>query len=175
MQIVAPPIPVTGVSLNKSSATVNVGANVNLNDIIAPTNATNNKVTWTTSDPTVATVSSSGKVVGVSAGTATITVITVDGSITSSCPVTVLNLVPVTGVSLNKSSATVNVGANVNLNDIIAPTNATNNKVTWTTSDPTVATVSSSGKVVGVSAGIATITVTTVDGSITSSCTITVH
>ena len=80
---------VTGVSLNKTSTAIEVGANETLVATVAPENATNKKVTWESSAPTIATVNENGKVVGVAEGTAVITVKTVDGEFTATCNVTV--------------------------------------------------------------------------------------
>lgn len=84
------------------------------------------------------------------------------------------NTILPTGVSLNKSITTIDVGANETLTGTIAPDNATNKNVTWKSSNTGVATVDTNGKVVGVSAGTTVITVTTVDGSKTASCTVNV-
>lgn len=82
-------IHVTGVSLNKTSTTIQVGFATTLTATITPSNATNKSVTWTSSNTSVATVSSTGKVSGKSAGTATITCKTNDGGYTAICIVTV--------------------------------------------------------------------------------------
>jgi len=82
------PVAVTGVTLNKTSLSLTVGGTETLTPIIAPGNATNKAVIWSTSNATIATVSS-GIVTAVSAGTATITVTTTDGSKTATCAVTV--------------------------------------------------------------------------------------
>jgi quinol monooxygenase YgiN len=84
-------------------------------------------------------------------------------------------LVNVTGVSLNKTVLTLNVGANEILSATLAPANATNTNVTWSSSNPAVATVDANGNVVGVNSGSADITVTSVDGSKTAICTVTVN
>jgi hypothetical protein len=82
--------------------------------------------------------------------------------------------VSVTGVTLNKTSTSIPVGSTEQLTATIAPANATNQNVTWSTSDAGKATVSLSGLVKAVAAGTATITVTTVDGGFTATCTVTV-
>lgn len=87
----------------------------------------------------------------------------------------VIRSITVKGVSLNKKITTINVGANETLTATIAPTSATNQNVTWKSSKPSVATVDSNGKIVGVKAGKAAITVTTVEGSKTATCTVTVR
>lgn len=79
-----------------------------------------------------------------------------------------------TSVSVSPSTASVEVGNTVQLTETVLPNNATNKSVTWSSSNPSVATVDSDGLVTGVSAGNATITVTTVDGGLTDTCAITV-
>ena len=79
---------VTGVTLNKNSTTIAVGGDETLTATVSPNNATNKNVTWSSSNTSVATVSN-GTVSGVAAGSATITVTTVDGSFTATCTVTV--------------------------------------------------------------------------------------
>lgn len=81
--------------------------------------------------------------------------------------------VPVTGVSLDKSTDSVEIGSTTTLTETVAPSNATNKTVSWSTSNSSVATVSN-GVVTGVSAGSAVITVTTQDGGFTDTCTVTV-
>ena len=78
--------------------------------------------------------------------------------------------VAVTGVSLNKNSAEKYLGyGNINLTATVSPSNATNQSVTWSSSNPEVATVNN-GLVTPVSAGLTNITVTTVDGNKTANC-----
>lgn len=81
--------------------------------------------------------------------------------------------VPVTGVSLI-SSTTVGVGKSITLTANVLPSNASNKSVTWKSNKTSVATISSTGRVTGVSEGTAVITVTTVDGGFTDTCTVTV-
>jgi hypothetical protein len=82
--------------------------------------------------------------------------------------------VPVTGVSLNQSSISLTVGGSETLTATVAPKNATNKAVTWSTSNETKATVAANGKVTAVAVGTAIITVTTKDGRQTDACTVTV-
>ena len=171
-------VPVTGVSLDKTSLTLTTGKSGTLTATVAPANASNKAVTWASDNTSVATVDQNGKVTAVSAGTATITVTTVDGSKTATCTVTVedeIVTVPVTGVSLDKTSLTLTTGKSDTLTATVAPANASNKAVSWASSNTSVATVDQNGKVTAVSAGTATITVTTVDGSKTATCTVTVE
>jgi len=82
--------------------------------------------------------------------------------------------VPVTGVTMSPTTASIAVAGTTQLTATIAPTNATNKTVTWTTSNSSLATVSASGLVTGVAAGSPVITVTTQDGSKTATCNIVV-
>ena len=83
--------------------------------------------------------------------------------------------VSVTGVTLDKTTLSLEVGDTAQLTATVAPDNATNKGVTWNSSAPGVATVDTSGKVTAVSVGTATITVTTKDGEKTATCTVTVE
>lgn len=83
------PISVTGVSLDKTEASVEEGANVQLAATVAPSNATNKTVTWKSEDETIATVDNTGKVTGVAAGTVNIIATTADGAKTAQCALTV--------------------------------------------------------------------------------------
>lgn len=265
-----PVVAVTGVTASPATASVRVGITVQLSASIAPSNATNQGVTWTSSNTAVATVSANGLVSGITAGTATITVKTNDGNKTSTSAITVtpastftvhfykpsawatpiniywwsalpagvladgvwpgvattsegnnwykytftnvsstnlifngngsdinktVNLnragtdgwyyngawynsqpatIAVTGVTLNTGAVTVAVGATSQLTATVAPANATNKTVNWTSSNVGVASVSATGLVTGVGGGTSTITATTQDGNKTAICTITV-
>ena len=152
-----------------------MGGSETLTATVAPADATNQKVTWKSDKPEIATVDANGKVTGVKAGEATITVTTEDGGKTATCKVTVSDTeIKVTGVTLNKTALTLNIGASETLSATVAPADATNKKVTWKSSDAAVATVDTNGKVTAVKAGEATITVTTEDGGKTATCKVTV-
>ncbi len=88
--------------------------------------------------------------------------------------VTTISNVAVTGVTVSPTSTTLTAGGTQQLTATIAPANATNKSVTWTTNNASVATVSNSGLVTGVAAGSAIITVTTADGNKTATNSITV-
>ncbi|MCR5475823.1 MAG: Ig-like domain-containing protein, partial [Lachnospiraceae bacterium] len=165
-------IKVKSVKLNKSKANVNVGATITLKPVITPKDATNQEVTWKSSNKKVATVSSDGVVKGKKKGTATITVKTKDGGKKASCKVTVKKgkTVKVKSVSLNKSDEELYVGESLPLKATVKPNNATNKKVTWKSSNTKVATVSSTGKVTAKGEGDAVITVRTKDGGKTAKC-----
>ena len=156
------PIHVTSVKLNKSSTTLVVGESETLTATVLPADATDKSVTWTSSDSSVATVNSNGTITAVAIGTATITVKTNDGGKTATCWVSVTP-VHVTRISLNKTSTTLVVGNTETLTATVLPEDATDKSVTWTSSNSSVATVNSNGKITAVGQGNATIIATSVD------------
>ncbi len=159
-----------------SSTNLTVGSTRILSATVLPSNATNKNVTWSSSNASVASVSSTGVVTAVGAGTATITATTVSGSKTSTCAVTSVSATVIpTSVSISGCpGSNMAIGNTANLNETVSPSNATNKNVTWSSSNTSVATVSNTGLVTAVAAGSATITVTTVSGSKTSTCGVTV-
>ncbi len=164
---------VASVSLNKGEITLDEGESQTLVATVSPDNATDKSVSWTSSDTAVATVDQNGKVTAVKAGSATITVKTTDGGKTATCAVTVI--ARVASVSLNKGNITLNIGETATLVATVSPDNATDKSVSWTSSDPAVATVDQNGKVTAVKAGNATITVKSTDGDKTATCAVTVN
>jgi len=165
-------VPVTSVSVTPATLPLGVGATYQLAATVNPSNATNKNVTWSSSNPGIATVSPSGLVTVVTSGSVTITATTVDGGKTGSSVVTVI--VPVTSVSVTPATLPLGVGTTYQLTATVSPSNATNQNVTWNSSNPGIATVSPSGLVTAVASGSATITVTTVDGGRVNSSTINV-
>lgn len=167
-------IAVTSVTLNKSSTSIVRGSTETLTATVAPSNATNKTINWTSSNSNIATVSSAGIVTAVATGSATITATSADNNTKyATCTVTVTPKT-VTGVSLDKASLSLGVGDDYTLIATVTPSDADDKSVSWTSSATSVATVNSSGKVTAVAAGTATITVTTTSGGHTATCTVTV-
>ena len=167
----------TGISLNKTSTSLTVGATESLVATVTPSNATNKTVSWESSNTSVATVDQNGKVTAKAAGTANITATTTDGSnLSATCKVTVTSsTVLATGISFNKPSMSLAVGNTETLVATVTPSNATNKNVTWSSSNTSVATVDQNGKVTAKTVGTANITATTTDGTnLTATCQVTV-
>lgn len=162
--------PVTSVTLDKTSLTINVGKTSTLTPTVKPSSASIKTVTWSSSDNDVATVSSKGVITAKGPGYATITVKTKDNSKTDTCRVLVIQ--PVSSVKLNKTSGSIEVGDTYTLKATVKPSNASNQAVKWSTSNKKVATVDNNGKITAVGKGTAIITVKTVDGSKTATCTV---
>lgn len=165
--------PVTNVKLNAHTISWNVGKKAHFRPTVTPTTASNISVKYTSSNRRVATVDSNGLLTAVGKGTCTVTCTAADGSgKKDTCKVTVKQ--PVRKLTISGGSS-VNEGSSIELKAVAAPSNATNKNVTWSSSDKTVAKVSSTGKVTALKAGKATIKCTAKDGSrVAASKTVTV-
>ena len=153
--------PVTSLSLNAHEFSVERGKRVPLTASVEPADATNKKLTWTSSDKSVATVDSKGRVTGKKAGTCTITATAKSGA-SVSCTVTVTQ--PVTKVVIDKSSLTLDKGLTYSITPAVKPDDATDKTITYTSSDASVASVDEGGLVTALRAGKATITATAQSG-----------
>lgn len=165
-------IPVTGVSLDLLNLDLNTGATRQLVAIVAPAHATNQELTWASSHPGVATVDGEGLVEGVSSGQTQISVHTVDGGHFAFCLVNVKEAV--TGLSLAPSTVLLSSGQSTTIHATILPDDATNQAVTWQSSDSQIATVDGAGVVTARGEGQVTITATTDDGGFQDTCLVTV-
>ena len=169
-------IPITEISLDKSSATLTEGETTTIVATVLPENTTDSKsVSWSSSNSEVATVDANGTVTAKRAGTAVITATSTNGK-TAGCTVTVSKKeIPITEISLDKSSATLTEGETTTLTATVLPENTTYGKsVKWSSSNVAVATVDLMGKVTAKRAGTAIITATSENGK-TASCTVTVN
>jgi uncharacterized protein YjdB len=161
--------PVTGISINKTSLTLVKGQTYTLLAKVLPSNATNKRVTWSSSNTKVATVNSSGKVTCVSSGDVIIRVRSVNNTTrTTICKIKVTQ--PVTSISLSEKSITLLKGKTFPLKATISPKNATDKRVTWSSNNTKVAKVTQNGVITAVSPGTASIKVTTVNSKRASIC-----
>ena len=161
----------TKVQLSETNLSINKGETTTLILTVTPQNFTD-EVTWKSSNTNVVTISDAGVVTAKAAGTATIRVTV--GSVSASCKVTVLQ--PVTSISLNKSSLTLEGGDSFTLVASVYPSDAYNKQVKWSTSDERVASIDQQGNVTATGKGKATITAMAADGSgVYRNCTITVN
>ncbi|WP_167954625.1 Ig-like domain-containing protein [Anaerosporobacter faecicola] len=153
---------VTGLQLNYDKKTIYKGKTFTLKATVTPNGATNANVTFESSNEKVCTVSSKGKVTGKKVGTAIITVTTKEKGYKAFCVVTVKQ--NVTSIKLNYTSYKLGYKKSVQLKATVTTT-ASNKKLKWTSSNPSVATVNSSGKVTAKKYGTTTITAAAQDGS----------
>ena len=163
-------ISVTGISLDKTSLTLDKGKTETLTATITPSDATNKNVTWKSSDESVVTVAD-GVVTAVGKGSATVSVTTEDGKYSAECYVKVN--VPVTSVTLDQKSLTLDKGETTKLVATVNPSDASNKAVTWTSTNTSVVTVVD-GVVTAVGKGSAIVKVVTVDGNKVAACSVTV-
>ena len=165
----------TAISLTGTYSSISIGSTSQLTVNYTPSETNVKNITFTSSNENIATVSSTGLITGVAQGNATITATAqaASGTVSNTFNV-IVTPISVTGVTLDNSSTSVKVGKTITLVATVSPSNATNKSVTWTSSNTAIATVSSAGVVTGVAAGSATITVKTVDGNKTATCTVTV-
>ena len=163
---------VSSLILSDTSITLKKGDSKKLSVAISPDDATNKTFTWSSGDTNIAIVDNMGKITAVNGGSTVITVTSIYGKIAATCSVNVT--VAVQSVSLDKSELTLIKGQTATLNATIVPSDATTKDVSWASSNISAVTVDN-GSIKAVGVGIATISVTTSDGSKVASCTVTVE
>ncbi len=164
---------VAGITLNYREKTIDIGETFVLKATVLPSDANDRGVTFTSSNPAVATVDANGLVTGVSGGTTIIVVRTNDRGLIATCTVTVRQ--DVTKITFDVTDIYLPKGETRKISYTIEPPNATISDLEWSSSDPSIAFVDSEGYVHGVALGEVTITATAKDGSkISATCKVTV-
>ena len=161
-------VKLTSIKFSSTAVGLSVGESRQLTPTVLPSNA-KYTLTWSINDESVATISQDGLLVGKAEGAADLKVMA-DNGVYTMLRVVVSKPTP-TSVSVSPTSLSVTEGESRYLSATVYPSNA-NQSVTWSSSNTSVATVTSSGKVIGVKAGIAVITVKTSNGK-TATCTVT--
>ncbi len=165
-------VDVESISLNTSSVNLLLNESKDLIVTFNPAGATDKKVSWSSSDTGVATVSSGGTVQAVGVGTAIITVRSSNGK-TATCTVSVSSsTVNVESIELDRNALSLTVGASGVLIATIKPLNATNKTIVWESDNTQIVTVDNSGRVFGISTGSAKITAKA--GSFSAICNVSV-
>ena len=152
---------VSGIKFDKKKITMEKGDSYGIVYRVTPSNATNKKVSWHSNNTAVATVKD-GVITAIKTGNAIITATTKEGGYSATCAVKVIQ--PVSSVNLQYQSLTLNVGVAKTVTAYVRPITATNKKVVWSSSDKSVATVSTVGKVRAVGPGSCTIYCKSADG-----------
>ncbi len=163
---------VTGIRLDQSNINMNVGETFRLTYVLAPVNASNTAVTFTSTNQSIATVNNTGVISARGVGQTAIIVKTNDGGHMATCLVNVGRVA--TAVKLDATSIVLNVGDYYNFETTITPADSTDTTLTWEVSDKSVAVVSNKGKVIAKKAGVSVIMAKTKSGS-TAYCTVTVQ
>ncbi len=164
-------------SLSFAQENVSVKKNKTLGLVVEvkPTELSSTKLTWKSSDSSIATVDENGVVKGLMEGTVTITVTSTNGK-KATCTVTVTeDTIPVEEIHLSVGNETINVGNEKQISATVVPIHATDRELVWTSSDTSIATVDANGIVRGIKAGTVTITAKTKDGKVKATCTVTVE
>lgn len=175
--ITPPEILAESISIEPSSATLEVDDEIQLDIVVEPSGAKVPAITWKSLNEKFVEVDSDGIVTAIAAGNARVRATTADGKLSATCTIKVIEpvipSVPVTGVSLDITQKELNVGEKFTLTATITPDNADVKDVNWTSSNNSVAKVTNA-LVEAVGEGSAVITVTTVDGKKTATCSVTV-
>lgn len=172
--VVTVTVPVKGVSIDETELKLSLGSSHQLKAETIPANATDQVLVWSSSNPQVAEVNQEGLVTALALGKADITVAAGDSQYSAVCKVEV-TAISVTGVTVNITTAELLKGDKTQLTATVAPGNATDKSLTWSSSNTKVASVDASGLVTATGPGSAIITVTTTDGAKTAQCSITVY
>ena len=164
------------IEFDEDEIELKAGETYQLKPYISPSDATNKKLKYTSSDTKVAEVSASGLVTAKSEGEAKIRAAATDGSDEYAvCYVTVTGKAKVTGITLDRTSAEVKRGEKLTLNVTVSPSYASNKKVVWKSANTKIATVDANGSVTAKAPGRTKITVTSSENSsYQASCTVTV-
>lgn len=168
-------VPVEDVKISNTKIDLNLTNNktYKLTATVIPKNATNQAVTWKSTDTKVAKVNATGTVTAVGAGSCLVVVTTKDGGYVKTCRVNVTGI-SVDSVVLNESIVATNVGKKIKLKATISPKNATNKKLTWSSSNTKILKVDKNGLVSAVGVGKATIKVVSQDSGVSDTCRFTV-
>ena len=173
------PIHVTGMALDKDTVYLSVRAQDTITAHIQPANALNKKVTWASTNPSFASVEmltdTTAVVTGKTVGMAMIVGETTDGGLKDTCYIYVQSPMALTDAKLEKHKTRIELDKTDTLKVVFTPANATNKKVTWTSDDPTIATVDSVGVVKALKSGITHIRMVTDEGAFKDSCEVTAY
>ncbi len=165
-------VEVTGVMLSKNEITIKVDDEENIYATVVPSNASNQTISWSSSNEKIVLVSQ-GKIKGIAVGKTTIIAKSNNGK-SATITVTVENkTINVEKITLNKSKTSIVIGNTETLNATISPDNASNKSITWSSSNEKIASVSN-GIITPKRTGKVTITALNSDGSIKASCEVTI-
>jgi uncharacterized protein YjdB len=158
-------IPVTSLTLDSTSANVFVGATIQLNATITPAKASNKLVVWTSSDTTVAKVSDNGTISGITQGDVIVKATSADNpAIAAQVSVHVANVLA-SGLTLQPAAVIIGEKDTLQVKATFLPANTSIKKITWSSSNTTLATIDSTGLITAIKPGMLTITANTRDGS----------
>lgn len=169
-------VPCEGVSLDQRTAQLFTGDSIQLSAEVLPTQATNKTCVWSSSDESIVKVSQTGLAQAAGEGTAIVRVTALNGRFEASCEITVESRRPVETILFDRQELKLGVGSKARLAATVIPENATDARVSWRSSDESVATVDDTGLVSALYEGEAEITAVALDGSgVMAVCPVTVY
>ena len=167
--------PITGISIKSDELIIAQGEKLIPLIALTPPSTFDRNVIWSIDDPSVASIDPyTGEITGLSLGTATITVVSLENEeIRDEC-IVIVKAIAVTGVKIDwEAPIVLSPGQTEILTATVLPANANNREVTWKSENPEFVTVdSNTGKITAIAVGTAIITVTTVEGNYTDQCTV---
>lgn len=173
-EVTVKPVPVESITLSNIYVKLAVNEYAQITATILPANATNKTVEWSIADETIATVSATGRITANAKGETVLTATTADERKTATCVVIVEEIdIPVVSIQIVEGNVSVDIDATFDFTVAFTPESPSNTTVFWTSSDPTVATISG-GKVTALKAGVTEIQAVTGNGK-TSTITLTVN
>ena len=164
-------IPIVSIALDETTKIMYVGQSARLSYVILPNNASTNTVTWTSTNPSVATVDATGKVSAKSVGSTVIILKALDGGHSIYCTITVKQVA--TGIKFDVTELNLKTGESYYLKPTLTPKGSTDNDIVWESSDTKIAIVDDNGKVIAKDAGTAIIMARTEVGGV-AYCKVTV-
>ncbi len=173
---VPPDVPVTGLRVEPDSADLEVGERLSLRAVLSPSNTTDKRVSWSVSKPSVASTDASGNILALAEGTTFVRATAADGIHSADCTIRVTRAAVLpTALALTPKSLLLTVDESAALAVSFTPPETTERDVTWSTSNPAVATVLG-GSVQAVGVGTARITATSAaDAGVRAVCSVTVR
>ncbi|MBP1040016.1 Ig domain-containing protein [Vagococcus sp. BWB3-3] len=175
------PTVITNIQLSQNTLTTAVGQTHQFTAAVEPSNAANSKLTWISTDPSIVRVTQTGQITSLKEGKASIIAEASDGSrVYDYCDVTVLKggtlpnpSVPATKIIINPGSMKIKAGYSAQLYAKVEPTNALLTDVTWSSTNETIASIDSKGKITANSKGVVLVTAAT--GSVSNTIVVTVN
>lgn len=158
--------------LSHTSLVMDIFETTTITHSVLPENAANKTVTWASSNPAVVSVRN-GVLIAVAGGTATIECSATDGSgVKATISVIVTQFIRVTSIKLSESNSNLMIGQSKQLVATVLPIDASMQSVTWSSSNPEIATVSANGVVTALQPGLATISATSMDNGFVTATTL---
>ncbi|MDR1564458.1 MAG: Ig-like domain-containing protein [Oscillospiraceae bacterium] len=168
----AEPVAATSIAIKPSQAELEAGETLQLSTVLTPVYAVYPTVNWSVVSGSAVSVDNNGLVTALAKGVARVKVSTNDGSLSDEIEINVTQRIHPSGVTAAPKTLQLEVGEAYDLTATVAPADADNKAVTWSSNNTGVVTVDNNGHIIAAGVGGATVTVTTVDGGKTDTVSI---